>query len=420
MMITVVTKPQEIDPKTRRGLILISKIIQTLSNGVVFGKKEEYMIPMNSFINENLENVHYVLDKVSTFIPDIHSKEIEQLPPLPDDEYENVIKRLHAQLFVSMNKIISTMRQQNLSNEFIQHFNSVLLRYGPPAIKISVETKPNNPPSSSNLAANENNGTSSTVSNGSSSNLVNSTEDLNKLESKKSMEKKQKEEKKIQDKKMRDERKMKEKDKSKERKKPEFPLPEGSVLSEAFILRKTKGNFNTIQWIKKYYAIYSISTKIYVANSPEDLRENRFLGFIDLYPAFSTTLVGKSKNPSGWEIRLVTAQEHNLIFLTENEMRSWVSVLDRRLNEIVLPEQALKRKEDLIKSMELKLERYNVELEAIKAKLSAKSENEDKSAEEKHLEEFLVSYNDLQRQIDKSKRERDQQIQANLSYGKPA
>ena len=41
----------------RRALTLVAKSLQQLSNGVDFGKKEEFMIPMNGFITHNLELV---------------------------------------------------------------------------------------------------------------------------------------------------------------------------------------------------------------------------------------------------------------------------------------------------------------------------------------------------------------------------
>ena len=40
--------------ETRRTLILISKLLQNLSNRIPFdGSKEEYMSPLNSFLDQN-------------------------------------------------------------------------------------------------------------------------------------------------------------------------------------------------------------------------------------------------------------------------------------------------------------------------------------------------------------------------------
>ena len=43
--------------ENRRGLVLVSKVIQNLSNNVMFGKKELFMEPMNEFIKENREKM---------------------------------------------------------------------------------------------------------------------------------------------------------------------------------------------------------------------------------------------------------------------------------------------------------------------------------------------------------------------------
>ena len=37
-------------PAARRNLVLITKLLQNLANNVSFGKKEAYMVPMNSFV----------------------------------------------------------------------------------------------------------------------------------------------------------------------------------------------------------------------------------------------------------------------------------------------------------------------------------------------------------------------------------
>ena len=49
----------------RRNLTLITKLLQNLSNGVEFGKKEPYMTPMNSFINNNQKRMNEYLTKVA-------------------------------------------------------------------------------------------------------------------------------------------------------------------------------------------------------------------------------------------------------------------------------------------------------------------------------------------------------------------
>ena len=53
------------NPAFRRSLVLISKILQNLSNGLQFGKKESYMLPFNEFIISNLPQVGDLFDYFS-------------------------------------------------------------------------------------------------------------------------------------------------------------------------------------------------------------------------------------------------------------------------------------------------------------------------------------------------------------------
>jgi len=48
---------EEITPKMRRSLILITKLLQSLSNHVQFGEKESYMLCMNPFLEKNHKTI---------------------------------------------------------------------------------------------------------------------------------------------------------------------------------------------------------------------------------------------------------------------------------------------------------------------------------------------------------------------------
>jgi len=48
-----------------RHLLLLSKVVQTVANGVLFGQKEAYMMPLNSFIESNKERLLAFLEAVS-------------------------------------------------------------------------------------------------------------------------------------------------------------------------------------------------------------------------------------------------------------------------------------------------------------------------------------------------------------------
>jgi hypothetical protein len=54
------------DKQSRRALILISKAVQNLANGVKFGKKEEFMADLNPYVLDNVEEVFLFLDELST------------------------------------------------------------------------------------------------------------------------------------------------------------------------------------------------------------------------------------------------------------------------------------------------------------------------------------------------------------------
>lgn len=52
-------------------MILVSKVLQNLANGVEFGSKESHMVALNDFILENMPTVHSFFDNltVSSFVP---------------------------------------------------------------------------------------------------------------------------------------------------------------------------------------------------------------------------------------------------------------------------------------------------------------------------------------------------------------
>ncbi|KAJ3425313.1 inhibitory regulator protein ira1-related [Anaeramoeba flamelloides] len=56
---------ERIPVEVRRALILITKSLQNLANGVMFGQKEEFMIPLNKFIEGNLEKFNHLVIKLS-------------------------------------------------------------------------------------------------------------------------------------------------------------------------------------------------------------------------------------------------------------------------------------------------------------------------------------------------------------------
>ncbi|KAI1294478.1 Ras GTPase activating protein ira2 [Mortierella claussenii] len=62
--------------KVRRGLLLITKVIQNLANNVLFGAKEPFMIVLNTFLTSNIHKVTRFLGNIST---------LQQLEPASTD-----------------------------------------------------------------------------------------------------------------------------------------------------------------------------------------------------------------------------------------------------------------------------------------------------------------------------------------------
>ena len=50
----------------QRQLVLLGKVLQNLANGVLFGKKEPFMVRMNQFITRNLDTVGQWMDAISS------------------------------------------------------------------------------------------------------------------------------------------------------------------------------------------------------------------------------------------------------------------------------------------------------------------------------------------------------------------
>ena len=56
------------NPKIRRALLFITKVIQNLANNVLFGAKEPYMIVLNDFLNNNIVKVTTFLEEISVSV----------------------------------------------------------------------------------------------------------------------------------------------------------------------------------------------------------------------------------------------------------------------------------------------------------------------------------------------------------------
>lgn len=84
------------DRKTKRLFMLVVKVIQQLANDVLFGDKEAYMTPMNSFLKSYRKKVLLLYRRIS----DIEGLEDTDEDPseIPDIVYEKLREELHDKL----------------------------------------------------------------------------------------------------------------------------------------------------------------------------------------------------------------------------------------------------------------------------------------------------------------------------------
>jgi len=87
----------------RRPLILISKILQNLGNGVQFGKKEEYMAPLNDLILHYLPLIQQFFDELTVLPP---GQDIDT-PPVPVDNA--LLEKFHKVTVYAKDRIMETI-----------------------------------------------------------------------------------------------------------------------------------------------------------------------------------------------------------------------------------------------------------------------------------------------------------------------
>jgi GTPase-activator protein for Ras-like GTPase len=103
-----------VDRNLRRGLLLVSKIIQNLSNHVFFGNKEEFMIAFNPFLNEYSDKIDKFLDAIS-----VSPKAFIEEPSKTSKEEVVCGMRLHLMLAESMGKVEDLAIRMNPSGSLL-------------------------------------------------------------------------------------------------------------------------------------------------------------------------------------------------------------------------------------------------------------------------------------------------------------
>lgn len=96
-----------VDAKVRRGLILLSKCLQNLANGIEFGVKEPHLVPMNSFVSSNDAKVKQFFDELAS------SPSNEEYEPLCSIEtaIAKELPNLHTKIVQNLSKIGTSLTQ---------------------------------------------------------------------------------------------------------------------------------------------------------------------------------------------------------------------------------------------------------------------------------------------------------------------
>lgn len=134
-----------IDPTYRRPLVLVSKILQNISNAVDF--KEEYMFPLNDF-------VHEYIPLVTTFFDQLSETYFDNSEPLVLDALETKVEhellhRLHFQLQVHLTKIGTILLEKEGNDAALYSWEYLLeemWRKGPSKLFLSQMSASSAPP----------------------------------------------------------------------------------------------------------------------------------------------------------------------------------------------------------------------------------------------------------------------------------
>eukprot|EP01100_Stratorugosa_tubuloviscum_P000181 TRINITY_DN1038_c1_g1_i1.p1 TRINITY_DN1038_c1_g1~~TRINITY_DN1038_c1_g1_i1.p1 ORF type:complete len:534 (+),score=237.73 TRINITY_DN1038_c1_g1_i1:74-1675(+) len=91
----VIPSDTPLSDDARRALVLVSKLLQNLANGKLFGSKEAYMVPMQNFITSNQDDINNFFDELATLTNEV--KTITLLT-VPENDFREYVRYIHVQL----------------------------------------------------------------------------------------------------------------------------------------------------------------------------------------------------------------------------------------------------------------------------------------------------------------------------------
>jgi len=110
-----------------RGFVLISKMLQNLASGIKFGQKEAFMKDLDSFISDNLENVHKFYNQLAEVPPHIEWVALASKESVAEKE----LPKLHKFVTKNLNEVVAALvKYQHI--ELIPEFVSVLVQLNDP------------------------------------------------------------------------------------------------------------------------------------------------------------------------------------------------------------------------------------------------------------------------------------------------
>jgi len=111
-------------PNTRRALVLITKILQNLSNNIQFGQKEDYLGDFNVFITKNLVLLHKFFDEL---VQVNMESNIKNSLALPEEVMQTDMATIHSLLVKDLSKVGKNMVRLN-ANALIPLLTAELAR----------------------------------------------------------------------------------------------------------------------------------------------------------------------------------------------------------------------------------------------------------------------------------------------------
>ncbi|KAG0221205.1 Ras GTPase activating protein ira2 [Mortierella sp. GBA43] len=145
--------------KVRRGLLLITKVIQNLANNVLFGAKEPFMIVLNNFLQGNIHKVTTFLGNISTPQQQLESASTDPAHYRPIDVADRSSLHRHLMLNLErMSKDLTMKTSTDLEDDkaylatkrSFDTLSTLLAQLGPPperhrrdVVPITLTTTPN-------------------------------------------------------------------------------------------------------------------------------------------------------------------------------------------------------------------------------------------------------------------------------------